>query len=170
MVLLIQLKGQLYRESGHLDPDSGSATDWIWRLSRPGPLCCLMAVQRGRDPRALELGPLPPRPAHSCSSSMGPRLLGCLFFSIGLTYFTSCSFSIQNSFCTQQNVMAIPLYVGWGVPGQLCFEGSGHCRDTAGRAHNNSWHLLSAYCVPSTVLKTLTVLADLTHRIPVKYV
>lgn len=53
MVLLIQLKGQLYREPGHLDPDSGPATDWIRRLSRPGPLCCLMAVQRGRDPRAL---------------------------------------------------------------------------------------------------------------------
>lgn len=47
-------------------------------------------------------------------------------------------FSIQNSFYVQQTVTVFPLCVGQGVPGQLCVEGSGHCRDTVVTANNNS--------------------------------
>lgn len=34
--------------------------------------------------------------------------------------------------------MATPLCVGLGILGQLCFEGSGHVRDTAVIANNRS--------------------------------
>ena len=82
MISLIQLRNAVF--------GIGTLRSWLWfhhwlglraeqAGSQLGPLCCSMAMQRGQDPRALELGGLFPAPAHSCSSSVDPRLLGCPF-------------------------------------------------------------------------------------------
>ena len=73
----------LYLESGHLDPDSGSTTDWVWGLNRLVP-SSVPSVARWPCSGAKTQGPWSWAGSFllrltSCSSSVDPRLLGCPF-------------------------------------------------------------------------------------------
>lgn len=116
MVLLIQLKGQLYREPGHLDPDSGPATDWIWRLSSQVPSVvwwpCSVAEIRGRW-----AGPTPSPPGSLLFTLHGPKTSGMPFLLNRPHLLYLLGFFYSEFILHTAERYGDPIVCGWVYPG-----------------------------------------------------
>ena len=153
MISLIQLRNAVF--------GIRTLRSWLWfhhwlglraeqAGSRSGPLCCSMAMQCGQDPTALELGQLFPAAAHSCSSSMDPRLLGSPFFSVNHLLYLLGVFYLElilhSSRSTRwSHVMWDGVYRGRSVLRALV---------TSGTQQEELIIMPNTYWAPSTVLKT----------------